>query len=45
MKMWQGYEPSEALKAKAKTRVRKQLLGIGDAYGTSLAGVSDTLQE
>jgi phytanoyl-CoA hydroxylase len=38
MKIWQGYEPSEALRAKASTRVMKQLLGIGDAYGTSLAG-------
>lgn len=37
MKQWQGYEPSEALKARAKTRVMRQLLGIGDAYGTSLA--------
>jgi phytanoyl-CoA hydroxylase len=36
MKIWQGYEPSEALKAKATTPVMKQLLGIGDAYGTSL---------
>jgi ectoine hydroxylase-related dioxygenase (phytanoyl-CoA dioxygenase family) len=41
MKIWQGYEPSEALKAKAKTRVMRQLLGMGDAYGTSLAGVTD----
>jgi ectoine hydroxylase-related dioxygenase (phytanoyl-CoA dioxygenase family) len=45
MKMWQGYEPSEALKAKAKTRVLRQLLGMGDAYGTSLAGVTDLNQE
>jgi phytanoyl-CoA hydroxylase len=36
MKIWQGYEPSEALKAKATTPVMKQLLGIGDAYGTYL---------
>jgi phytanoyl-CoA hydroxylase len=36
MKIWQGYEPSEALKAKATTPVMRQLLGIGDAYGTSL---------
>jgi phytanoyl-CoA hydroxylase len=36
MKTWQGYEPSEALKAKATTPVMKQLLGIGDAYGTYL---------
>src|SRR6266542_346173 len=36
MKIWQGYEPSEALKAKATTPVMKQLLGIGDAYGTAL---------
>ncbi len=41
MKVWQGYEPSEALKAKATTRVMKQLLGIGDAYGTSLAEITD----
>jgi len=41
MKQWQGYEPSETLKANAKTRVMKQLLGIGDAYGTSLAGGVD----
>jgi ectoine hydroxylase-related dioxygenase (phytanoyl-CoA dioxygenase family) len=32
MKTWSGYEPSEAVKAKAKTPVMKQLLGIGDAY-------------
>jgi ectoine hydroxylase-related dioxygenase (phytanoyl-CoA dioxygenase family) len=32
MKIWSGYEPSEAVKAKAKTPVMKQLLGIGDAY-------------
>ena len=38
MKVWDGYAPSETTKAKAKTRVMKQLLGIGDAYGTSLAG-------
>lgn len=41
MKPWSGYEPSEAVKAKAKTRVMRQLLGIGDAYGTSLAGDTD----
>jgi len=41
MKQWQGYEPSERLKAGAKTRVMKQLLGIGNAYGTSLAGMVD----
>lgn len=41
MKHWQGYTPSDALKARAKTRVMKQLLGMGDAYGTSLAGVTD----
>ena len=40
MKHWQGYEPSEALKARAKTRVLRQLLGVGDAYGTSLEGAS-----
>ena len=36
MKQWSGYEPSEALKAKAETPLMKQLLGIGDAYATSL---------
>jgi ectoine hydroxylase-related dioxygenase (phytanoyl-CoA dioxygenase family) len=40
MKMWPGYEPSENVKAKATTRVQKQLLGIGDAYMTSLRGES-----
>lgn len=32
MKVWPGYEPSERLRAAATTDVRKQLLGIGDAY-------------
>lgn len=41
MKVWGGYEPSEGLKARAKTRVMRQLLGIGDAYGASLAGLMD----
>ncbi len=36
MKIWQGYEPSAALKSRATTHVLRQLLGIGDAYGTSL---------
>lgn len=36
MKQWSGYEPSEALKAKATTPIARQLLGIGDAYGTAL---------
>lgn len=39
MKQWSGYEPSEALKAKATTPLARQLLGIGDAYGTTLTGV------
>lgn len=42
MKVWQGYEPSERLLAEARASgdpVRKQLLGIGDAYGQSLHGV------
>ena len=42
MKVWQGYEPSERLIREAKASgdpVRMQLLGIGDAYGQSLAGV------
>ncbi|MFZ4508136.1 MAG: phytanoyl-CoA dioxygenase family protein [Fimbriimonas sp.] len=39
MKMWQGYEPSPRLVEQAKNSgdpVKMQLLGIGDAYGTSL---------
>lgn len=38
MKQWSGYEPSEAAKAKADTPLARQILGIGDAYGTSLHG-------
>ncbi len=45
MKFWQGYEPSEALKAKAKTRVMRQLLGMVDPYSASLAGVTDLDEE
>ncbi len=41
MRIWQGYEPSEAVKAKATTRVLRQLLGMGDPYGSSLAGLQD----
>lgn len=41
MKMWQGYEPSEALKSRAKGRILQQLLGVGDAYGTSLQGYTE----
>lgn len=41
MKIWQGYEPSAALKAQAKTRVMKQLLGMLDPYGASLADCTD----
>jgi hypothetical protein len=40
MKMWQGYEPSERLirgAIESGDPVRKQLLGIGDAYGQSLS--------
>jgi len=40
MKMWTGYEPSERLLAEAHAStdpVQKQLLGIGDAYGTALS--------
>jgi phytanoyl-CoA hydroxylase len=37
MKVWQGYEPSERLRRAAKTAVRRQLLGIGDAYGQHLS--------
>jgi phytanoyl-CoA hydroxylase len=36
MRIWPGYEPSETLKAKANSAVRKQLLGMGPAYMTSL---------
>lgn len=32
MKVWPGYEPSERLLAAAETDVRRQLLGIGEAY-------------
>jgi ectoine hydroxylase-related dioxygenase (phytanoyl-CoA dioxygenase family) len=42
MKVWQGYEPSPRLVEEALASgdpVRKQLLGIGDAYGQSLHGV------
>ncbi|MBC7528085.1 MAG: phytanoyl-CoA dioxygenase family protein [Chthonomonadaceae bacterium] len=41
MKVWDGYAPSEQTLSKAKTRVMRQLLGAGDAYGTSLAGCTD----
>jgi hypothetical protein len=40
MKQWSGYEPSEATKAKADTPLVRQLLGVGDAYGTSLDGAA-----
>jgi ectoine hydroxylase-related dioxygenase (phytanoyl-CoA dioxygenase family) len=36
MKPWQGYEPSPAIQAKARTAAMKQLLHIGDAYGQHL---------
>lgn len=36
MKVWQGYEPSERLKCAARTPARRQLLGIGEAYGQRL---------
>lgn len=39
MKVWQGYEPSPRLLAEARASgdpVRRQLLGIGDAYGQRL---------
>jgi len=39
MKIWSGYEPSERLRQAAIASadpVRKQLLGIGDAYGQKL---------
>jgi len=37
MKMWPGYEPSEALMAKAVTPMQKQLLGMSPAYGSDVA--------
>jgi ectoine hydroxylase-related dioxygenase (phytanoyl-CoA dioxygenase family) len=40
MKMWPGYEPSSALLEWAESTgdpVRKQVLGLGPAYGTSLS--------
>jgi len=36
MKIWPGYEPSERLLREARTPVRRQLLGIGDAYSQRL---------
>ena len=36
MKPWQGYEPSERLKAAATTPVCKQLLHAVPPYGSSL---------
>ena len=36
MRIWPGYEPSEAIKSTAATDVRRQLLGMGPAYGTRL---------
>jgi ectoine hydroxylase-related dioxygenase (phytanoyl-CoA dioxygenase family) len=36
MKPWQGYEPSARIQAKAKTPAMRQLLHIGDAYGSYL---------
>ena len=36
MRIWPGYEPSEAIKSTASTAVRRQLLGMGPAYQTSL---------
>lgn len=40
MKMWSGYEPSDRLTAGAMASgdpIRKQLMGIGDAYGQRLS--------
>lgn len=36
MRIWPGYEPSQSLVRKALTPVRRQLLGLGPAYMTSL---------
>ncbi|MBM3213996.1 phytanoyl-CoA dioxygenase family protein [Candidatus Poribacteria bacterium] len=33
MRIWEGYEPSEALRAKATTPLRRQLLGMTNPYG------------
>lgn len=41
MKVWTGYAPTEQTLAQAQTRIMRQLLGIGDAYGTSLADCTD----
>jgi hypothetical protein len=37
MKIWQGYEPSKTLQAKADTRLKRQLLGMTDPYGPGLS--------
>jgi ectoine hydroxylase-related dioxygenase (phytanoyl-CoA dioxygenase family) len=37
MKPWQGYEPSEKVRAKATTPVMKQLLHLGTNYGQRLS--------
>lgn len=39
MKQWSGYEPSNTLKANADSPLKKQLLGVGEAYGTALPPV------
>lgn len=33
MRIWQGYEPSTALAARARTELERQLLGLTDPYG------------
>jgi hypothetical protein len=33
MKIWDGYEPSEQLRAQATTPLLQQLLGLTDPYG------------
>jgi ectoine hydroxylase-related dioxygenase (phytanoyl-CoA dioxygenase family) len=33
MRIWQGYEPSPELQSRARTPLRRQLLGMTDPYG------------
>lgn len=40
MRIWEGYEPSDTLKAKAKTPMRRQLLGMGNPYGPYVSTAS-----
>jgi len=42
MKIWQGYEPSETVRAKADTQLKRQLLGMTDPYGHGITEISFT---